>query len=195
MTGRSKTQVRDAFRPIGTPRSAGEQATPDDRLVEAMRQIVAAWNRCIPVNKVRVLSQYRYYSLREILHWHTADEVCRAIEFYGRQRWQREHRAWKRFDDWIDIVTQWIEAEAEDREKREQRQPPPKKVREALAGIGDCPPEDSMAADLQAFNALPPTRRYELLAKAKAATTPGLRDHKKVVLMHAITLMKQEAGR
>jgi len=195
--------VRDAFRPLGVPRSSADSATPDADLIEGMRQIIATWNRCIPRNRVRAFAQHRYESLRGVLYAYTADEVCGAIEHYGAQTFQRQNNAWKRFDNWIaiDVVTLWVEDAAEHRDRVEAARLARRAADPAVAGLyraRDAQAEAAAAAKavtdarIAAFRALPEPRRRELLAAAMKKIPAGLRDRERMVLMQAVVLMEEE---
>jgi len=108
--------VKATFQPLG--HAPGEPVTPTAEVPDAIARIVETWNRMIP-RRVRRLTQYRYQAMRLLLREFTVDEVCDAIDWYSQQPWQRQQRAWKQFDNWMDaqVVTQWLE----DRDAQEER--------------------------------------------------------------------------
>lgn len=84
--------------------------TAAGEIEEAVWRIVERWNRCIPAKRIRVLNQERFRECQAVLKtWPVAD-ILKGIEFYAAQKWQREHRAWKRFEQWLSFgSTPWIE--------------------------------------------------------------------------------------
>lgn len=95
----------------------------DGALHDAIEQIVTAWNESIPRNRVRVLTIDRHRAIREALRDLTVSQICEAIRFYGRQKWQRANNRWRKFDDWIgqDVVV-WYEQAMDEAEADEARQ-------------------------------------------------------------------------
>jgi hypothetical protein len=165
---------------------------------DCIERIVAAWNASIPRNHVRIVNQPRYLDLLGALRIFAADEICKAIQWYGRQTWQRQKGAWCTFDAFLaeDRLTQWVEGAMEHDEKVAAADA----ARQAAgaASLAKVQTVDAVAEKRrrqgEAFDGLPPAKRYKLLADAKAALPRGLQGNAAQVRLRAIAMMA-ERGR
>ncbi len=140
--------------------------TPPADIEAAAERIARTWNDSIGRNRVRILTTPRMIEICAVLAVFTPDQVCAAIEFYGRQKWQRVSGKWKRFDNWmtVPVVTQWVEAEADAREDAAKRQQYSARVarqqRETAQAKRD--EQDAQLARRKRFRSLPAARQKEL---------------------------------
>lgn len=181
--------VRIAYRPPGRPLRAQDFRTPPEQIPTAVEAIVAAWNRCVPARRVRVINQPRYLDLCALLTTFTAEEICQAVEFYGGQEWQRRRGAWKTFDRWIDIsnVTRWVEDLAAHRERQEAADD---RRRRAADDKTAAAADD--AAWHRRFDELPEADRRELLQRIIDTWPKGLTNNPRRVHNLAVSLFRRE---
>jgi hypothetical protein len=190
------SDLRLAYHDFGRAVRLDELTCKPVEVRDVIARIVAAWNAAIPRNRVRILNQPRYYDLLGALRIFTADEICRAIEWYGKQAWQRARGAWCTFDAFLaeDRLTQWVEGAMEHDEKAAAaaaaRQAAGQAGQAKLQAVDAIAERRQLAAE--AFDALPPPRRYELLEAAKRMLTRGLQNNQGQVRLRAIALMAQQ---
>jgi hypothetical protein len=125
----------EAVRYVST---GGLVALPDQaKVAELIMQIVSRWNLRLPLNRVRILTQERVLEVAHCLGMFDVEYILSAIDFYGRQEWQRRNRAWKTFVNFMDPerLVEWIEKafDAADRQAAAKAAP---KVKQLTAGIG-----------------------------------------------------------
>lgn len=114
--------VRKAY--IFAPRPGGVGGNmPYVQVERDALTIVEVWNRCIPINKVRVVTSLRFSDLRAALAVFPVAEIVTAIKFYGKQSWQRAKKAWMTFDHFIQVnrLTGWVEQSQEAAELTNRR--------------------------------------------------------------------------
>ena len=169
-----------------------DSLTPRAEIAAGIAAVVNAWNECIPRERVRVMSVGRVINVRCLLHRFTVEEVLRAIRCYGQAAWQRQHNAWKRFDNAMSesFVVDWLEeamkadevAEAvEDRKRR--------------AAEEDAETRRRADAENEAWKALTPAEVEALVAEAKAqlgAAAPMLMTNFRRTLAYARELWKKK---
>jgi len=196
-------QVIETYRPIGGGgRPPGQRVTPDKDVPAAIRRIVSLWNGSVPAGRVRFVNQVRYGELRESLAHHTADDVCRAIEWYAGQPWNRQRGAWMTFDHFIqsanltakiEQAAEWRESVArKDRDKAARIETLQKQVDEKVAR------DRREAARRKAFDALPGPTKYAYLKRAKADAMarrlPDVMLTGKLLTLSAIAMYEAECG-
>ena len=83
-------------------------------LLAASQRIKDCWNRHVGglpgASKVTKINDDRARSLCKLLETFTIDQICRAIEYYATSPWNRENRAWRKFDNVLNkafIGTWW----------------------------------------------------------------------------------------
>jgi len=179
---------RDAAMPL-----PAESATSAADMPGAIDAVVACWNRVMPCHHVRAVTRTRYLCLRGVLHVWPAADVCRAIEWYAKQSWNRQRGAWRTFDSWmnVDVVTRWIEACEEHADRAAVREIA-RAVPLALPNADPQPtaPQTQMQGAAE-FDALPATQRESLLAQARLNVPSSLRNITKLVRIEAIVLMRR----
>ncbi len=191
--------VAMTYRPHTMPAGLGS-VTPPGECDAAIQQIVATWNDRMPVNHVRRVNQYRYRQLRRALADFTAEEICAAIELYSRSTWNRQNRAWMKFDNFILLPK--ITAKIEDAEEAaEHRNAAGRRQRDDAAAQQKRDNDQAAAqgAAVTAFERLGPKRRRELLGRAEtemvAKHVPRYLVTPKSVLRWAVAILwKEEAG-
>jgi hypothetical protein len=162
---------------------------------DIIARIVAAWNAAIPRNRVRIVNQPRYYDLLGALRIFTADEICSAIDWYGKQLWQRTRGAWLTFDSFLaeDRLTQWVESSMEHAEKaalvNERRQSAQASGQAKIQAVDEI--AERRARQVAALDALPPPQRYKLLEEAKRGLPRSLQNNPAQVRLRAIALMNE----
>jgi len=190
------TNLRLTYRAVGRSVRVDELTCKPGELVAAIEWIVAAWNANIPRNRVRIVNQPRYYDLLAALRIFTTDEICAAIEWYGKQAWQRQRGAWCTFDAFLaeDRLTQWVESSMEHGERVVQVEQ--HKLAAQAAGRATVQAVDEIAEkrrlQAEAFDALPPARRYKLLEDAKRVLPRGLQKNATQVRLRAIAMMAEQ---
>lgn len=187
------TDLRLAYHEIGRSVRIDELTCRPAELRDVITRIVAAWNAAIPRNHVRIVNQCRYLDLLGALRTFTAEEICRAIEWYGRQTWQRQRGAWCTFDSFLaeDRLTQWVESSIEHAEKAAEaasHRQAAQAATQAKAGAIDEAAERRFHQS-EWFDALPAPQRYKLLEEAKRALPRALQTNPVQVRLRAIALM------
>lgn len=162
-------EIVEAYSLPGQPRRPAQPATPEADMPMAMRAIVEAWNQHVPRHHVRRINQPRFEDLRCLLWRFRSSEIILAIEWYGRQTWQRQRGAWKTFDAWIreSNVTRWVEDLADHRE-REALAADARRLKAQAAADAEppVPPADPGVMET-AWADLPPPQRHHWLTAAK----------------------------
>ena len=91
-----------------------------DRAREAdVWRVADAWNALIPAKKIRVLSDERWVETLAVLRLWGVEEVLLGLRCYAGQTWQRTYKAWKRYESWLGVSTQWIEEALADADRVE----------------------------------------------------------------------------
>ena len=187
------SDLRLAYHELGRAVRLDELTCRPGEVREVVERIVATWNAAIPRNHVRIVNQPRYLDLLGALRIFKADEICKAIAWYGKQTWQRQRGAWCSFDAFLaeDRLTQWVESAMEHDEKlvaiERHKQAAQAASLAKVQAVDDVAEKRRLQAE--AFDALPPPRRYKLLADAKAALPRGLANNAGQVRLRAIALM------
>ena len=185
--------IRMAYHEPGRAVRVADAKCAPGELQDAIGRIVNAWNTAIPRNHVRIVNQPRYIDLLAALRICTPEEICRAIAWYGCQTWQRQRNAWSTFDAFIaeDRLTQWVESSLEHAEhiaaagvRRQAVQTTEDDKRKAIR-----PANERRRLQAEAFEALPPPRRYKLLEDAKKLLPPCLQRNAGQVRIRAIALL------
>jgi hypothetical protein len=187
------TALRLAYHDFARAVRLDELTCKPGEVRDVIARIVSAWNAAIPRNRVRIVNQPRYYDLLGALRIFTAEEICAAIEWYGKQVWQRTRGAWCTFDAFLDEgkLTQWVESSMEHAEKAAQvaeRSQAAQAAGQAKAVAVDEVAERRVR-QAAAFDALPPTQRYKLLEDAKRALPRTLQNNIAQVRLRAMALM------
>ena len=190
------TDLRLAYHEIGRPVRVDELTCKPAEVRGAIERIVAAWNAAIPRNRVRLVNQPRYMDLLGALRIFTADEIYAAIGWYGKQTWQRTRNAWCTFDAFLaeDRLTQWVESSMEHDERAaqvEQHRAAGQAAGQAKAQAVDAV-ADKRRLQAEAFDALPPPQRYNLLEDAKRALPRALQNNPAQVRLRAICMIAQQ---
>ena len=189
------TDLRLAYHDFGRAVRLDELTCKPGEVRDVIARIVAAWNASIPRNRVRILNQPRYYDLLGALRIFTADEICRAIEWYGKQAWQRARGAWCTFDAFLaeDRLTQWVESSMEHAEKAalaaDRRQAAEAAGQAKVAAIDE--EAERRFHQSEWFDALAGPEKYKLLEEAKRALPRALQANSTQVRLRAIALMAQ----
>lgn len=190
------TDLRLAYHDFGRAVRLDELTCKPGEVRDVITRIVAAWNAAIPRNRVRIINQPRYYDLLGALRIFTADEICRAIEWYGKQAWQRARGAWCTFDAFLDEgkLTQWVESSMEHAEKAalaaERRQ-----TAQAAGQAKDCVIDEIAERrfhQAEWFDAMPGPEKYRLLEEAKRALPRALQQNAAQVRLRAIAMMAEK---
>ena len=190
------TDLRLTYHEIGRAVRVDELTCRPADLRDCLTRIVTTWNAAIPRNRVRIVNQPRYMDLLGALRIFTVDEICKAVEWYGRQAWQRQRNAWCTFDAFLaeDRLTQWVESAMEHDEKAAAADA----ARQA-AGAADQAKVQTVDAvaekrrvQCEAFDALPAPDKYKRLQEAKAALPRGLQNNAGQVRLRAIAMMAQQ---
>jgi len=193
------TDLRLAYHEIGRAVRVDELTCRPAEVRDAIERIIAAWNAAIPRNRVRIVNQPRYMDLLGALRVFTVDEICTAIEWYGKQTWQRQRNAWCTFDSFLaeDRLTQWVESAMEHAEKAAQAQA--QKASAIAAGLDKAAAVDEVAErrarQEEWFDALPAAEKYGLLQEAKRALPRGLQANAAQVRLRAIAMMAEQQGK
>ena len=175
--------------PTGPPQGGLLRRDRGEPGTETIAAIVAVWNEVIPRNRVRYLTPYRCDLVRAVLRVYSPDEIVTAVRHYAGQEWQRRRNAWKRFNNWMDeaVVTEWLEAAEDARQHREAADDRRRTQGEAQA---------AQAAEAEAlgreFDALPESRRREILGRVMAAWPKYLTSNARRVRRLAIELWSKE---
>jgi len=187
------TALRMAYHEVGRAVRLSDTGLSAPQLRQAIDRIVAAWNGSIPRNRVRVLNQPRYMDLLGALRVFSPDEICKAIDWYGRQQWQRQRNAWLTFDAFLqeDRLTQWVESSMEQAERavaaddrRRSATAASQAKHKAVDDIGQRRRQQA-----EAFDALSPPSKYKLLEEAKRILPRSLQRNAAQVRLRAIALM------
>ena len=190
------SDLRLAYREFGRAVRLDELTCGPREVRDVIGRIVAAWNAAIPRNRVRIVNQPRYMDLLGALRIFKVDEICQAIQWYGKQAWQRQKNAWCPFDAFIaeDRLTQWVESAMEHDEKAalaaEHRQAA-KAADQANVQAVDAVAE-RRRLQAEAFDALRPYPRSLLLEDAKRVLPRGLRNNAAQVRLRAIAMMAEQ---
>jgi len=185
---------RMAYHEVGRAVRLSDTGLSAQQLHQAIDRIVTAWNGSIPRNRVRVVNQPRYIDLLGALRVFSPDEVCKAIEFYGRQRWQRQRNAWATFDRFIaeDRLTQWVESSMDRAEKavavddrRRSAKAASQAKHKAAHDIAELRHHQN-----EWFDAMDSTSKDKLLRQAKQALPPSLQRNAAQVRLRAIAIMQ-----
>jgi len=190
------TGLRLAYHEIGRAVRLADTGLTSDQLRQAIERIVEAWNGSIPRNRVRIVNQPRYIDMLGALRVCSVDEICAAIEWYGRQQWQRQRNAWCTFDSFLqeDRLTQWVESSIE----RGQQAAEADRRRRAAQAAGQAKRKavddasDLRTRQAEAFDALPSPSKYKLLQEAKRALPRSLQKNATQVRLRAIALMTEQ---
>ncbi len=172
-----------------------DSVTPAAQVEAGILLIARTWNESIPVGRVRILTTPRMIEVIAVLRVFTPDQVCDAIEFYGGQAWQRSTGKWKRYDNWmtVQVVTQWIEAEADAREApardADRRARMARQHHETAAA--KRAESDSQLARRARFKALPPEVKNKYLTEARKRLGAAGRCSEFMLTMSAITIMDE----
>jgi len=190
------SNLRLAYHEIGRAVRVDELTCKPGELRAAIERIVEVWNASIPRNRVRIVNQPRYYDLLAALRIFTTDEICAAIEWYGKQTWQRQRGAWSTFDAFLaeDRLTQWVESSMEHGEKvaqADQHKRAAQTASQAKEQAVDAVAE-KRRLQAEAFDALRPYPRSRLLDDAKRALPRGLRNNTTQVRLRAIAMMAEQ---
>lgn len=145
---------------------------PTEEMLRAAGAVTARWNEKIPCNRVRVMTVDRLVAIRLALQTFSVERIIQAIDYYGRQSWQRKKNAWKKFDAFMEIpaLTRWIEEAMEAQEKAAEKKPPrdprvARLARQIVHRQADMNRWDDLRRQ---FKALPPERQQALLRQAAA---------------------------
>jgi len=182
-----------AYHEVGRAVRLSDTGLSAPQLRQAIDRIVAAWNGSIPRNRVRVVNQPRYLDLLGALRVFSPDEICKAIDWYGRQQWQRQRNAWLTFDAFLqeDRLTQWVESSMEQAEKAvaaNDRRRSAKAASQAKHKAADDVGQ-RRRSQAEAFDALAPPGKYKLLEEAKRLLPGSLQRNAAQVRLRAIALM------
>ena len=189
------TDLRLAYHDFARAVRLDELTCKPGEVRDIIARIVAAWNAAIPRNRVRIVNQPRYYDLLGALRIFTADEICSAIDWYGKQLWQRTRGAWLTFDSFLaeDRLTQWVESSMEHAEKaalvNERRQSAQASGQAKIQAVDEI--AERRARQVAALDALPPPQRYKLLEEAKRGLPRSLQNNPAQVRLRAIALMNE----
>jgi len=189
------TDLRMAYHDFARAVRLDELTCKPGEVRDIIARIVAAWNAAIPRNRVRIVNQPRYYDLLGALRIFTADEICSAIDWYGKQLWQRTRGAWLTFDSFLaeDRLTQWVESSMEHAEKaalvNERRQSAQASGQAKIQAVDEI--AERRARQVAALDALPPPQRYKLLEEAKRGLPRSLQNNPAQVRLRAIALMNE----
>ena len=189
------TDLRLAYHDFARAVRLDELTCKPGEVRDVIARIVAAWNAAIPRNRVRIVNQPRYYDLLGALRIFTADEICSAIDWYGKQLWQRTRGAWLTFDSFLaeDRLTQWVESSMEHAEKaalvNERRQSAQASGQAKIQAVDEI--AERRARQVAALDALPPPQRYKLLEEAKRGLPRSLQNNPAQVRLRAIALMNE----
>jgi len=197
------TGPRMAYYEAGRAVRLSDTGLTAQQLRQAINRIVETWNASIPRNRVRIVNQPRYIDLLGALRVFSPDEICTAIQWYGRQRWQRQRNAWSTFDRFIaeDRLTQWVESSMDRAEKAvavDDRRRAAKAAGQAKARAVDDATEMRRRRG-EAFDALPGPQKHKLLEDAKQILPRSLQRNAAQVRLRAIAIMQtiecQDAGK
>ena len=139
--------------------------TSPKHVEDAVWAIVAAWNKAIPIRKIRKLTQTRFRECAHTLRVWRWREIIAGIEFYSRQKWQRQNRAWKPFENWIvlDVCTEWIEQALNVEDRKPMAAGKAKDLVDQSAGVIAA---DEVARLLREFEQFSPGEQTDLFAQA-----------------------------
>jgi len=189
------TDLRMAYHDFARAVRLDELTCQPGQVRDVIARIVAAWNAAIPRHHVRIVNQPRYYDLLGALRIFTADEICSAIQWYGKQLWQRTRGAWCTFDAFLaeDRLTQWVESSMEHAEKAaladDRRRAAQAAGQAKVAAVDEV--AERRARQVAALDALPPPQRYKLLEEAKRGLPRSLQNNPAQVRLRAIALMNE----
>ncbi|HUX00063.1 MAG TPA: hypothetical protein VMY35_03705 [Phycisphaerae bacterium] len=172
-TAPSSSGIRLAYQPklrrLPDPGAPGHTG-PLEEVVTAAQRIMARWNEKIPRNHVRVLDQGRFIAIGAALESWPPEQILAAIDYYGRQSWQRKKGAWKKFDNFIqpNVLRGWIEEMLDAAKKAAERQPPadPRIAKLAAELAAKQAIQDEWDALREPFDRLPMAEKKRLLREA-----------------------------
>jgi hypothetical protein len=99
-----------------------DSRTPADLVAVSSKAVMKCWNEAMPRNRIYYLTGNRWPAICAALAVFTAAEICLGIHCYASQAWQKNHSAWKTFDNWLELgnLTAWIEKAREEADRRDQ---------------------------------------------------------------------------
>jgi len=186
-------------------------ATPPEQMEMAVEALVKIWNTHVPANHVRILTSSRFRECQALLTELPLEIVTLAVVAYSKSVWNREKRAWKRFENWCtpDTVATWYEkwcANEESRELREQRQnrmhatnsgkTPHDRGRGGSTGnngqpLGEGDEPNDRAAMEAIISAMPADQRERLMAAARERLAANVRHIATFVRLEAVKIVRE----